>query len=954
MINYSKNLKYMSKMKNTSMLSITNKNFLEELYEKFLNNPKDLDIEWQKFFSDFTDEKMQVEKLNQGASWKRIEEKDILAEESLSPPKVDAAASVSRKEVLMLQLQNMLDAYRMRGHLLADIDPLNLQKNTLPNDVFLMPSDFGILESDYQTKIDASKILPGYGEISVLDFIGLIGKIYSSKVGIECSHILNDQEQKWLYNKIENEIIHVDLDASEKKQLLETLIHAQTFEEFLHIKFPGAKRFSVEGGESSISATEFAVEQAAKMGVKRVVLGMAHRGRLNTLARIMEKPYVAMLYEFQGGASFPLEMGLMGDVIYHESYSVDKVTKSGHNIHLSMLPNPSHLETVNPVVAGKLRAEQDLIADTERNQVMGILIHGDASFAGQGIVTESLVQSELEGYTSGGIIHIIVNNQVGFTVDAWKARKSRYPSEGAKITNIPIFHVNGDEPEMVVKYVKLAVEYRNKFKKDVVIDITCYRLYGHNEGDEPNFTQPIMYKNIANHIPASQKYAEKLLSQNILTKDEIDNIKINFRAFLDDELIKSASYKPEANWLKDKWEGFKPANECHEQEITGVPLNILKKIGEKLSVVPNDTKINPKIARQLDLRMKTIESGANIDWATAELLAYGSLLIEGHPVRLSGQDAGRGTFSHRHSVLIDQENESQFIPLNNLAVGQANYEVTDSNLSEYAALGFEYGYSLTHPNALVLWEAQYGDFANGAQIVIDQYIASGETKFLRMSGLVMLLPHGMEGQASEHSSARLERYLQLCADDNMQVINATTPANIFHALRRQIHRNFRKPLIVMSPKSMLRNKMAVSNLNEMQDNTCFKKVIGEHQKFEKVRKVILCSGKVYYDLIAKREKDNIQNVAIIRIEQLYPFPADEIIDQLKQYSDFEIIWCQEEHKNAGGYHFILPRMIEISQKMKSTNAVINYAGRKEAAATAVGYKKLHEKELEEMLTEAFK
>jgi 2-oxoglutarate dehydrogenase E1 component len=694
--------------------------------------------------------------------------------------------------------------------------------------------------------------------------------------------------------------------------------------------------------------------------VEEVVIGMPHRGRLNVLTKVMGRRYASMLSEFQGNqAHFSESIEASGDVKYHQGASSDRQF-NGKNIHLSLSANPSHLEAVNPVVVGRVRAKQNQKGDTERSTVMGLLLHGDAAFAGQGVVTETFSLGDLDGYTTGGTLHIIVNNQIGFTTNPSNARKSPYPSDLAKGAHAPIFHVNGDDPESVVFVSRLAVEFRQRFKKDVVIDVFCYRRYGHNEGDEPFFTQPRMYTAIKGHATPMNVYANALISEGVITEADFEKTKKDFNAFLAKEFEHSQDYAPdEADWLKGKWEGLrKPESGVKKNADTGVDKKELKKVGSALAQYPEDFNIHKKLVRQMTAKKEMIDSGKGLDWAMGEALAYGTLLAEGYPVRLSGQDCTRGTFSHRHSGLIDQKTEERFYPLNNLGKkDQANYEVIDSNLSEFAVLGFEYGYSLAEPKALTIWEAQFGDFANGAQVMIDQFISSSEIKWLRFSGLVMLLPHGYEGQGPEHSSARLERYLQLCAEDNMQVVNCTTPANFFHVLRRQLHRDFRKPLVVMSPKSLLRHKRCVSNLEEFEAGTSFKRVIPETEKLvaaDKVRRVVICSGKVYYDLLEEREARKINDVAIVRLEQYYPFPAKDLSDAIGSYKNAEVVWCQEEPKNMGAWHFV-DRRIE-DEVLSGLSIKANrprYIGRPEAASPAAGYAKIHNRELRAFLDEAF-
>ncbi|MEK9754772.1 MAG: 2-oxoglutarate dehydrogenase E1 component, partial [Rhodospirillaceae bacterium] len=653
-------------------------------------------------------------------------------------------------------------------------------------------------------------------------------------------------------------------------------IETEGFEKYLDKKFTGTKRFGLDGGESLVPAMEQIFKRGSQLGIEEIVLGMAHRGRLNVLANVMGKPFQAIFHEFQGGSSNPDDVGGSGDVKYHLGSSSDRVF-DGKTVHLSLTANPSHLECVNTVCLGKVRAKQRQKNDVEREKVMALLLHGDAAFAGQGLVPEAFDLSNLFGYRTGGTIHIVINNQIGFTTSPRFSRTSHYCSDVAKVVAAPIFHVNADDVEAVTHCARIATEYRQRFKKDVVIDMICYRRHGHNEGDEPMFTQPVMYKKIGAHPTTQQIYAQKLINEKVMTQEEVDKQISDFSSQLDRAFEASTNYKAnKADWFDGVWSGLSIAYGDARRGETGVPMDRLKEIGEGLTRVPGNFNAHKRILRQLEQKREMFTSGEGIDWATAEALAFGSLLLEGHAVRLSGQDSGRGTFSQRHSVLVDQETEERYIPLNNLRFGQAPYEVIDSPLSEAGVLGFEYGYSLAEPNMLVLWEAQFGDFANGAQVIIDQFIAAGELKWLRMSGLVMLLPHGYEGQGPEHSSARLERYLQISGEDNWQVVNCTTPANFFHVLRRQVRRNFRKPLVVMTPKSLLRHKLCVSDLADLGPGTSFHRVLGETEKLvadDKVKRVVLCSGKVYYDLLAERTTRGIKDIALVRVEQLYPFPV---------------------------------------------------------------------------------
>lgn len=740
--------------------------------------------------------------------------------------------------------------------------------------------------------------------------------------------------------------------ADDKKNFLRRLTAAEGFETFAQMKYTGTKRFGVDGAESVIPAIEEIISCGAGLGVEEAVIGMAHRGRLNVLTNVLGKSFTAMFSEFQGTPAKPDDVQGSGDVKYHMGASGNR-DFSGRSVHLSLTPNPSHLEFVDPVVVGKARAKQALRDDKDRSRVMALLIHGDAALSGQGVVPELLMMSELPGYKVGGTVHVVINNQIGFTTAPLYARSGNYCTDIAKMVQSPVFHVNGDDVEAVMHVSRLAAEFRQQFKKDVFIDIVCYRRHGHNESDEPAFTQPLMYKTVHGKKTTRTIYAEKLVGEGVMTQGETDEMYKAWQARLEQEFAAAGNYKPNrADMLEGQWVGLKVAGRDNNPGDTAVSAATAQKIGRALTAVPAGFDLNPKIARQLDAKKKMFETGEGFDWATAEALAYGSLTLEGFPVRLSGQDCGRGTFSHRHAVLTDQTTEKKYIPLNNIDARQARFEVHDSPLSEVAVLGFEYGYSTADPKVLVLWEGQFGDFVNGAQVIIDQFIASGETKWLRMSGLVLLLPHGFEGQGPEHSSGRLERFLQLSAEDNWQVVNCSTPANYFHALRRQMRRDFRKPLIVMTPKSLLRHKLCVSSLKTMTEGEAFRRVISDEARLKNVKRVVVCSGKVYYDLAEAREKLGLANIALTRLEQFYPFPEKELGDDLKQYPDAEVVWCQEEPENQGAWAFV-DRRIEAALKAirhKSPRPV--YIGRKDAAATATGSHKEHHKEQEALIHQA--
>jgi 2-oxoglutarate dehydrogenase E1 component len=794
--------------------------------------------------------------------------------------------------------------------------------------------------------------------------VELLRRTYAGRIGYEFMHI-NDAEQKdWLQRRIEGPDKEISFTPEGKRAILYKLIEAEGFEKFSGLRFLGTKRFGLDGGEAVVPALEQIIKRGGQLGVKEIVLGMSHRGRLNVLANVMAKPYRQIFHEFQGGAANPSEVEGSGDVKYHLGASSDREF-DGKKVHLSLTANPSHLEAEDGVVLGKARAKQYQLNDTaERIAVLPLLLHGDAAFAGQGVVAECFAMSGTKGFKTGGTVHVIVNNQIGFTTAPIYSRSSPYPSDVALMVQAPVFHVNGDDPEAVVHAARIATEFRQLFHKDVVIDIFCYRRFGHNETDEPAFTQPLMYRKIKEHSTTLELYAARLVAEGTLTEDDVRAMIADFNKRLDEEFDASKSHRPNrADWLDGRWSGFAMAPKGDRRGDTDEEYDALKMVGRALYTPPDDYHLHKTIVRQLEAKQKMFETGEGFDWATAEALAFGTLLDEGFPVRLSGQDSSRGTFSQRHSVLVDQEDERRYTPLNHIREGQAEFEVIDSLLSEEAVLGFEYGYSLAEPKALVLWEAQFGDFANGAQVVIDQFIASGEMKWLRMSGLVMLLPHGYEGQGPEHSSARLERYLQLCAQDNMQVVCPTTPANYFHVLRRQMHRPFRKPLIVMAPKSMLRSKRAVSFLRDMGPDTSFHRIFRDQAEVvpgatsvklvrdEEIERVVLCTGKVYFDLMDEREKRNENRIQILRIEQLYPFPEATLAQELRRFPKADIVWCQEEPKNQGAWHFIEQR-IEDTLAHLGSDARPHYAGRPEYASTAAGLMSQHSAELKAFLNEA--
>jgi 2-oxoglutarate dehydrogenase E1 component len=804
---------------------------------------------------------------------------------------------------------------------------------------------------------------------TIPEMLAILRRTYCDTIGFEFMHMSDPAEKAWMQERIEGPDKSISFTREGKRAILGKLVESEGFERFCDLRFTGTKRFGLDGGEAMIPALEQIIKRGGALGMKELVLGMAHRGRLNVLAQVMAKPHRAIFHEFKGGSFTPDEVEGSGDVKYHLGASSDREF-DGNTVHLSLTANPSHLEIADPVVLGKVRAKQDQLGDvTDRVQVVPLIIHGDAAFAGQGVVAECFGLSGLKGHRTGGSLHFIINNQIGFTTYPRYSRSSPYPSDVAKMIEAPIIHVNGDDPEAVVYAAKIAIEFRQKFHKPVVVDMFCYRRYGHNEGDEPSFTQPLMYKKIRSHKSTLEIYSEKLITEGVVTAGEVEKMRNDWRARLDAEFEAGQVYKPnKADWLDGRWSGLRAAQsetvDDPRRGQTGVDLAHLKELGAKIASTPEGFNVHRTIQRFMDGRSKMIETGEGIDWAMGEALAFGTLVDEGHRVRLSGQDCERGTFSQRHSVLIDQETEARYVPLNNIRDGQARYEVINSMLSEEAVLGFEYGYSLSEPDALTIWEAQFGDFANGAQVLFDQFISSGERKWLRMSGLVCLLPHGYEGQGPEHSSARLERYLQLCAEDNMQVANCTTPANYFHVLRRQLKRDIRKPLILMTPKSLLRHKRAVSRLDELATGTSFHRLLwddaesmkGEKIKLvkdDKIRRVVLCSGKVYYDLYEEREKRGIDDVYLLRVEQLYPFPLKALVTELSRFKKADVVWCQEEPKNMGGWSFVEPYLEWVLGQAGGKTKRARYVGRPASAATATGLMSKHLQQLKAFLDEAF-
>ncbi|MCE2922089.1 MAG: 2-oxoglutarate dehydrogenase E1 component [Roseomonas sp.] len=936
--------------------------YLADLYARWTENPGSVDPTFAELFASLNDEARAVLTDASGASWApRIRGAFGPEPEKPAPAKgakpAAADPEATRRAVLdSIRALMLIRSYRVRGHLEARLDPLGLQvPKSHPE---LDPKTYGFTDEDLDRPIFLDFVL-GKETASLREILAICRASYCGSIGVEFMHIQDPDQKSWIQRRIEGAPWVGAFDTTQKNQILQQLTEAEGFEAFCARKFVGTKRFGLEGGETTIPAVQAAIETAAKHGAKEIVIGMAHRGRLNMLVNVVKKSFTQVFSEFKGNSANPDDIESSGDVKYHLGTSTD-IEIAGNKVHLSLQPNPSHLEAVDPVVAGKVRARQDMAGDIKgRRSVMGILLHGDAAFAGQGVVYETLAMSQLIGYRTGGTLHIVTNNQIGFTTVPAHAYSGLYCTDVAKAVQAPILHVNGDDPEAVVFCARLAAEFRMVFGADVVLDIVCYRRHGHNESDEPAFTQPLMYNRIREMRTTRTLYADRLAQEGYVPSESSKAMLDAFNARLEEAFEASQSYRPnKADWLEGHWSGLRPAgstDEAEQLEATSVAPEILKEVGEALSRVPADFGVNSKIARQLEQKRQAIETGEGIDWATGEALAFGSLLLEGHRVRLSGEDVQRGTFSHRHAVLIDQATQAEYTPLNNIRAGQAKFEAFNSLLAEFGVLGFDYGYSLADPKTLVLWEGQFGDFANGAQVIIDQFIASGETKWLRMSGLVMLLPHGYEGQGPEHSSARLERYLQLCAERNMRVCNFTTPANYFHALRRQMKANYRKPLVVMTPKSLLRHKLAISNLSEFGPGSGFRHVIDEVDKIapaRKIRRVVLCTGKVYYDLLQERRDKGIKDVAIVRLEQLYPFPRISLPRVLAQYGNAEVVWCQEEPENMGAWNFVDRRIESVLKTLDIAAKRPEYVGREEAASPATGLAKVHQHQQEALVRAA--
>lgn len=971
--------------KNQSFLTGVNAEYIAHLHTKYIQSPQTVDASWREFFENLTDSDLDVLREMHGASWtpqeNRVDARGFnatrVAEQAQSMAMMPQMPSYfqipqqsqgSNQDSATLQQAvrdsiraiQLIRAYRVRGHLVADLDPLGLRQHNIHPE--LDPGHYGFTHKDYDRMINLDGVL-GMEQANLHDILSAVKQIYCGKIGVEFMHMSSPDEKAWIQQRIEEPLNQTDFTPNGKRAILERLTAAETFEQFLAKKYPGTKKFGIDGGEVLIPAIEQIMKKGGQLGLKEMVIGMAHRGRLNVLANVMGKPFSAIFAEFLGVKTQPDDVLGSGDVKYHLGTSADR-DFDGNNIHLSLTANPSHLECVSPVCIGKVRAKQYQRGDVDGTQVMPILLHGDAAFAGQGIVAETLMISELPGYSVGGTMHIVINNQIGFTTTPQYSRSGPYCTDVAKLLSAPIFHVNGDDAEAVIHVARIATEFRQMFKKDVVIDITCYRRFGHNEGDEPSFTQPVMYQAIRSHKTTRQIYADQLADEGVVKADEAQAINDEMTRLLEESFEAATNYKPNnADFLQGAWSSMKVAesDEKPRRGETALDEDTYQIVAKGLTTIPEDFNIHSKLTRFIDARKEMFNSGEGFDWATAEAMAFGSLVQQKYGVRLSGQDCGRGTFSQRHAKMYDQTDGHIYQPLQNISSDQAPFEVHDSPLSEFAVLGFDYGFSLAEPNWLTLWEAQFGDFVNGAQTIIDQFISSGETKWLRMSGLVMLLPHGYEGQGPEHSSAHPERFLSLSAEDNWQIVNATTPANYFHVLRRQMVRNFRKPLIMFTPKSLLRHKLCVSPKSMLTGNSTFHRILwddaeiaGQLNKPKDIKRVVLCTGKVYYDLYQAREEQGIKDVVILRLEQLYPFPTDALAEELAKYPKAEIVWCQEEPKNSGYWEFVDRRIENALTVAKHKSSRPSYIGRKPAASPATGNAKEHKIQQDTLVNEALK
>lgn len=945
----------MGEIGNSSGLNGANIVYLADLHARWVTDPASVDPSFAQFFASLDDEDGAILADASGASW--APHQSFIEETARTAGAAAPALSANVDD--SLRAVQMIRAYRVRGHLEATLDPLGLRVPKPHAD--LDPATYGFAEADRDRPIYLGRaltaLLPNQETATVNELLAALRATYCGAIGMEFMHIQSPEQRAWLQSRLEGDSWQAGLDAAAQKQVLTQLTEAEGFESFCQKRYTGTKRFGLEGCEVTIPVLHAIIDQSVRHGTASVSLGMAHRGRLNTMANIVQKPFAAIFSEFAGASFKPTDVQGSGDVKYHLGTAAT-LRVAGQDVRVSLLPNPSHLEAVDPVVIGRVRALQDrdgLSGRDGRHRHLGVLVHGDAAFAGQGIVYETMAMSQLIGYRTGGTVHIVTNNQIGFTTVSAHAYSGMYCTDIAKAVQAPILHINGDDPDAAVYAARLAADFRREFATDIVLDLVGYRRHGHNEADEPAFTQPGMYKAIGARPTVRTLYAGKLAETGALAKDLSDAQWDEFQAHLQAEFDIAKGYKPNmADWTDTSQNPGERAV-IGGEPVTGTSESALEEIGRAMTQLPKDFALHPRLKRVINARAEALNAGAGLDWATGESLAFGALMLEGHPIRLSGEDCQRGTFSQRHAVLIDQNTQSEYTPLNAMPNAKAKLEVYNSLLSEFGVLGFEYGYSLSDPSSLVLWEAQFGDFANGAQVIIDQFIASGETKWLRTSSLVMLLPHGYEGQGPEHSSARLERYLQLCAEDNMRVGNITTPANYYHALRRQMAPGPRKPLILMTPKSLLRHKAAVSPLSDFFPGTSFQPVLPETDDLapdSKIRRVVLCSGKVYYDLHAARAEAGVKDIAILRLEQLYPFPDEPLGAALSRYPNASVIWCQEEPENSGGWNFVDRCIEKTLTRIKHKAGRPTYTGRAAAASPATGLASTHLAQQQRLVAEA--
>ncbi|MFI8608893.1 2-oxoglutarate dehydrogenase E1 component [Pseudomonas sp. NPDC077649] len=936
----------MQRMWDSAHLSGGNAAYVEELYELYLHDPNAVPEEWRTYFQKLpTDGSAAMD-----VSHSTIRDHFVLlAKNSRRAQPVSAGTVSSEHEKKQVEVLRLIQAYRVRGHQAAQLDPLGLWVRTAPSDLSI--NHYGLTDADLDTTFRTGELYIGKEEATLREIRDALQQTYCRTIGAEFMHIVDSGQRHWFAQRLESVRGRPQFSAEVRAHVLERVTAAEGLEKYLGTKYPGTKRFGLEGGESLIPMLDEIIQRSGSYGTKEIVIGMAHRGRLNVLVNTFGKNPRDLFDEFEGKKTEGLSSG---DVKYHQGFSSNVMTAGGE-VHLALAFNPSHLEIVSPVVEGSVRARQDRRNDAAGDKVLPISIHGDAAFAGQGVVMETFQMSQTRGYKTGGTIHIVINNQVGFTTSRPEdSRSTEYATDVAKMIQAPIFHVNGDDPEAVLFVTQLAVDYRMQYKRDVVIDLVCYRRRGHNEADEPNGTQPLMYQQIAKQRTTRELYADALVAAGVQSSDEVQAKIDEYRTALDNgqHVVKSLVKEPNKELFVD-WRPYL-GHAWTARHDTRFDLKTLQDLSAKLLEIPEGFLVQRQVAKILEDRQKMGAGGLPINWGYAETMAYATLLFEGHPIRMTGQDIGRGTFSHRHAVLHNQKDASTYVALKNLYEGQPKFELYDSFLSEEAVLAFEYGYSTTVPNALVIWEAQFGDFANGAQVVFDQFISSGEHKWGRLCGLTMLLPHGYEGQGPEHSSARLERYLQLCAEHNMQVCVPTTPAQVYHMLRRQVIRPLRKPLVVLTPKSLLRHKLAISTLEDLAEGS-FQTVIGEIDALDpkKVERLILCSGKVYYDLLEKRRAEGREDIAIVRIEQLYPFPEEDLAEVMAPYKNLKhIVWCQEEPMNQGAWYCSQHHMRRVASAHKKA-LFLEYAGREASAAPACGYASMHAEQQEKLLQDAF-